>query len=256
MVSENQKQMINSNTDKKNKRPEPKNMNAVSGAMPVRIKFSKNGDLIYISHLDLNRTMQRIIIRAGIPIWYSEGFNPQPKLVFSSPLSIGCASDCEYMDIKLVKEIDFQEALKRLNECAPEGLVFHEMYAQKSKFTEIAFAEYEIVISDSGDSEKSELAQKINELFSKPVYLMKRSKSGENETDICRFINRISAVSEENLIKISCVLCADSANYLNPEYIVTALKNKFGILHGDIIKEWYTITRKNLLKSDGETSFI
>ena len=67
----------------------------------VRIKFSKVGDLMFISHLDLARTMQKIILRSGIDIWYSEGFNPQPKMVFALPLPTGAESVCELLDITL-----------------------------------------------------------------------------------------------------------------------------------------------------------
>ena len=52
----------------------------------IRIKFKKTGRLKYISHLDLCRTMQPAMIRAKIPLWYTEGFNPHPKMVFAQPL--------------------------------------------------------------------------------------------------------------------------------------------------------------------------
>ena len=75
----------------------------------VRIKFSKVGDLMYISHLDLARTMQRIILRSELDIWYSEGFNPQPKMVFAQPLPTGVESVCELLDIKLNSYMDCEE---------------------------------------------------------------------------------------------------------------------------------------------------
>lgn len=58
-----------------------------AGRFTVRLKFRKVGDLQYISHLDLQRTFNRVIKRSGIPVWYTQGFNPHMKLVFSSPLS-------------------------------------------------------------------------------------------------------------------------------------------------------------------------
>ena len=71
----------------------------------IRIKFTKVGSLQFISHLDLNRTMTTVMIRAKIPIYYSEGFNPHPKMVFALPLSIGAESVCELLDIKIVEDI-------------------------------------------------------------------------------------------------------------------------------------------------------
>ena len=55
--------------------------------IPIRAKFYKVGSLQFISHLDLMRTMTRNMVRAGIPAWYSQGFNPRLKLTFSLPLS-------------------------------------------------------------------------------------------------------------------------------------------------------------------------
>ena len=73
--------------------------------MQIRAKFYKIGMLQYISHLDLMRTMTRTLTRAGIPAWYSQGFNPRLKITFSLPLSIGTQSECEFFDIKLVLKI-------------------------------------------------------------------------------------------------------------------------------------------------------
>ena len=84
----------------------PESMN--KGPKPqksVRVKFTKTGSLKFISHLDLNRTMQEVIVRSKLPVWYSEGFNPHPRIVFSPPLSVGVSSLTEFMDFKLVEEV-------------------------------------------------------------------------------------------------------------------------------------------------------
>ena len=71
----------------------------------VRIKFCKTGSLQFISHLDLQRTFHRILVRAGIPMWYTKGFNPHAKLVFGMPLSVGTESVCEMADLKIERKI-------------------------------------------------------------------------------------------------------------------------------------------------------
>ena len=81
----------------------------------LRVKFCKVGNLQYISHLDLVRTMMKIIVRANLPLWYTEGFNPKPKLTFATPLSIGTESVCEFMDIRLTEKIEPQKAIDALN---------------------------------------------------------------------------------------------------------------------------------------------
>ena len=82
----------------------------------LRVKFFKKGRLQYISHLDLVRTMMKIIVRAKLPLWYTEGFNPKPKITFAAPLSIGTESMCEFMDIRLTEKMPAEEAMRRLNE--------------------------------------------------------------------------------------------------------------------------------------------
>ena len=83
--------------------------------IPIRIKFKKYGSLMYVSHLDTAKTMQRIMLRAGIDIWYTEGFNPQPKIVFAVPLPVGVESECEFMDIKINSYMSCEEIASRLS---------------------------------------------------------------------------------------------------------------------------------------------
>lgn len=73
--------------------------------MKVRylIKFTKEADIKFVAHLDLMRTIQRIIRRSGLPIEYSKGFNPHMTLSIAQPLSVGVYSEGEYMDIVLSK---------------------------------------------------------------------------------------------------------------------------------------------------------
>ena len=81
----------------------------------VRLKFCKIGTLQYISHLDLQTTFNRIINRACLPVWYTKGFNPHIKLVFSTPLSVGTESICEYLDIRLDRDMSCEEIKERLH---------------------------------------------------------------------------------------------------------------------------------------------
>ena len=111
---------------------------------PIRARFYKIGMLQYISHLDLVRTMTRIITRAGIPAWYTQGFNPRLKLTFAMPLSIGTQSECEFFDIKLVEPMAPDEVKARLNECLTSEMQVTDVYTSDRKFNEIAWARYEI----------------------------------------------------------------------------------------------------------------
>lgn len=210
----------------------------------LRVKFNKLGRLQYISHLDLVRTMNKIIVRAGLPLWYTEGFNPKPKMIFAAPLSIGTESVAEFMDIRLTEKIDPEEALARLNANMTSEMQCVEAYYPESKFTELKWLSYDINIKTVGASE--ELAEKCRETLSmKTLELLKSTKSGEQIVDIRPLVKSAEVSFDEDLIKISCILSADQSSFLNPEYIVKLLRERCGILtSADLREEYYSILRK------------
>lgn len=202
----------------------------------VRVRFTKTGALQFISHLDLCRTMKSALIRAGAPLWYSEGFNPHPKMVFALPLSIGTESVCEFMDVKLNHETDCERFRSALDEQTTSELSVIKCYMPQSKFSEIAWAEYTLAFDRDITAAEG--------VFDSPCVVMKRSKSGEKETDI-------SALTKKCVItcnKARVLLSAESENYLNPEYTAAAIAEKTGAAE-------HTIMREGIYKADGETKF-
>lgn len=221
----------------------------------IRFKLVKTGSLQFISHLDLHRTINRAIIRAGIPAWYSKGFNPHTKLVFATPLSVGAQSICEYLDVRVDREIEPSVAMERLNaELASDELYFAEAYFPTTSFTDIVWSEYCIEIFNDGMDAGA--ANAVNELFARhEIMMMKRSKAGDREVNIIPYIKRLEAKYEDEKLVINTVLSANSQNYLNPEFIVGAIRREFGILHEDVTKDLYSIMRTAVLCEDGETPF-
>ena len=217
----------------------------------VRLKFKKIGTLQYISHLDLQRTFNRVISRACIPVWYTKGFNPHIKLVFSTPLSVGAQSVCEFLDIRIDREMACEEIMARLNRELTEELCIEEAYIPSSDFSEIEWASYRMELHFENIS--PEWVSVISDtLQTSPVNLIKKTKSGEKEIDIVPMIRSIDVTydSEKGTIVLDAVLKASSAEYLNPEMLIIALKQKHGIFSGDLAKEWYTILRMSTLKAD------
>lgn len=215
---------------------------------PIRIKFSKTGDLMYISHLDLARTMQRIILRAGIDIWYSEGFNPQPKMVFALPLSTGVESVCELLDIKLNSYMSNEEIMERLNQNFPRDMRVIEVYQPSIKFKEIEYAEYTLDLYSPKITEDT--AAKIDMLFSSECLIDKKTKSGVKTVDIRDYIKEITTQGGENHIKISAIVYANNEKNLNPDLIVTAIKKHLDIMTTEGTEEYYTIMRQRFLDSE------
>ena len=217
----------------------------------VRIKFSKTGSLQYISHLDLQRLFGRAAVRAGIPLWYTQGFNPHPKMVFALPLPVGVQSVCELLDVKIDKVIECSEIKDLLNRVLTEELTILDVYEPTTKFAEIGAADYTIEISTPNAD--SELAQKIlTFLTSGGVMMKKHTKSGEKEIDISTMIHQLECVYDASDKKITIEMrCVAGTESLNPEYIVSALK-QYGILpEASLLEESYGIMRKRVLAANG-----
>lgn len=198
---------------------------------PVRVRFTKVGSLQFISHLDLNRTMKTVMIRAGIPIKYSEGFNPHPKMVFALPLSIGTESVCELLDFKITVPMEEAELMQRLNHAFPPEMRVLAAYTPTAKFTDIRYAEYHLE-SDTDFSGEP--------LAADTILMMKRTKSGEKECNIKPMIHSYQKDGQA----LTCVLSASPSDYLNPEYVAKLL----GIPD-------CTILRTRVLLADGRTEF-
>ena len=107
----------------------------------VRLKFRKVGSLQYISHLDLQRTFHRILVRSNIPMWYTKGFNPHAKLVFGVPLSVGTESMCEMADLRIERKISLEDIVKQMNEQLTDEMYVLDAYYPTTKFADTASTE-------------------------------------------------------------------------------------------------------------------
>ena len=210
----------------------------------LRIKFKKTGNLQYISHLDLVRTVHKMLVRVKMPLWYTEGFNPKPKMVFSSSMSIGLQSECEFLDVKITHALDLESVTAALNACSTDELVFLSAYYPTVKFTEIRWASYHISIETENPPEN--LAVLCKEVLAgKPLVVNKYTKSGEKDIDISPSVFDVEAAEgSDGKIEIDLMIYSENGSFLNPEYLITALKDKLGILSGDLLKNKYSVIRR------------
>ena len=106
--------------------------------MKYLIKFSKDGMMKYISHLDIIRLFNRAFKRAGIELEHSQGFNPHPKLVFAQPLSLGYTSDCELAQIDTVEAFKEDMLAHMINDQMPNGISILSCKKQEKETKSIA----------------------------------------------------------------------------------------------------------------------
>ena len=212
----------------------------------VRIVFQKTGNLQYFSHLDLQRTWQRVLVRASIPMWYTQGFNPHSKITFGVPLPVGSEGMEEMVDLRIDRKITPAEIKAQLNAELTDEMQVSEVYIPTTAFSDIAWGTYQMTVKTPGDPVDNAAA--INRIFApdaEPIIMTKRSKSGDKEINILPMIHSVKAVAADGLIKIRATLRAGNTENLNPEYLIKAMRDQLGILPEDGSTEevWYRILR-------------
>ena len=189
----------------------------------LRMRFSKTGRAIYISHLDLMATMQRAFSRAGSRLQYSEGFNPRPQISIALPLSVGTASLCELMDFRLLEEVDITSLAARLNATMPEGITVQEIYEPTRKNAELKWLAVDGLF-EYDDRQVDIIQKQLAAFFARPsIVIEKKTKRGFGEADIRPAIREIAFTAWEDGVHVSAVLSAQSPT-LNPDLLPAALR--------------------------------
>lgn len=185
-----------------------------------RVTFSKTGPLVFISHLDLAHTFVRALNRARIPLRYSEGFSPHPKLVFALPLSVGMAGENEICDIGLREDMDKGEFEARIKAVMPPYIEIKSIEEPTLKLKFVKSADY-IVTSPALVAD----CDKIREILSQDSLItVRKTKSGEKSVDIKAQIISYDAYIKDGDTCLYLTLDATPDGYLNPDYVVKVLR--------------------------------
>ena len=125
----------------------------------IRITFSKFDNAIWIGNLDLHRMWARVFRRNGMPIAYSQGFNPQPRIQFASALPLGLMSKCEILDVWLTEYMSVDEIKVCLSDSLPRGIEINDIkmvdLKEKSLQSQLSSVEYSVYLD--GSISRSEL---------------------------------------------------------------------------------------------------
>ena len=189
----------------------------------LRKRKKKMGRAVYISHLDLMRTMTRAFLRAECRLKYSEGFNPHPNISIALPLSVGCESLCEIMDFRLIEGKDPNDILKSLSVQLPEGIEALEIYGYERKVKDIKWIRISGVF-EYDERDAAEMAEKLNAFYSRGnIVISKKTKRGVGETDIRPAVKEIEFAQEGADVRLNAVISAQEPT-LNPELLADALR--------------------------------
>ena len=191
----------------------------------IRVTFTKLGKLKYISHLDLQRAIHRMLVRSGLPIAYSEGFNPHPRLNIALPLSIYQEGE------RLTEDVEGEVITESLRKAAfPEMEIIKAEVAVGKLHTKRALWRLEL--------ETDMPLEEIKNAFNGEMVVTKRSKSGDKQVDISPMTKFIAVEGAENGVILRVELNAAGNDYLNPSYVAA--------FFGDRVKLKRTV-RENII---------
>lgn len=208
-------------------------------------KYSKTGNLKYISHLDVLRFIQRAVKRAGINAKYSEGFNPHMKTSFGFPLSLGTESVGEYFEIELNEDVSPDDFVKRMNAVMPKEMqILKSSYSDESQslMARSAYAEYIIGI-ESEDLNMDKLNDLLAEMLENGVVYLREKKNKKNklvtkEINTKEYINFLKAEKvNENRAKIQAAFITTESGSMKVDEFLKLLKERaFKIDYNTIMK--------------------
>ena len=190
-----------------------------------RLLFTKTGEAVWMSHLDLMRLFQRAFKRAGLPLTHTQGYNPRPSVSIALPLSVGVESVCELLDFDLEGEmLPCQEITDRVNRALVPGITVLQTLPECRKIRDIALLDCQVTMEyDAGIPEGAEAA--IGALFAQAhLEVEKKGKNGLVMQDIIPMIRnlRLTTVDAHTMCIHARVCCQNPS--LNPMLLVAAIE--------------------------------
>ena len=202
----------------------------------LRLLFAKTDRAVYISHLDLMHVLQRVFLRAGYQLKYSEGFNPHPVISIAVPLSVGAASVCELLDFTLLDEnLDESKIIEKLNEKMPEGITALEVYEPTRKASGIKWLRVSGVYEYDARN-AAEMAEKLTAFYAAAeIPVVRKTKRGEGVLDIAPHIREMKVEAGEGIVTVEAVISVNEPT-INPDLLVNALKQNAADIAPDFAK--------------------
>lgn len=215
--------------------------------MKVRVVFTKEPQLRWISHLDLIKTIEKALRRAQVPLALSQGFNPRPKMSIAAPLALGLSSKSELLDFELQVRVDLKALQTKINEHLPEGLEFIQLYEVPSKgpslMSLVTVSHYQFRFFKS--LKVLEL-EKIVELINQKEELLfeVEQKRRTRTIDLKPGIFALYTTDDCGEIFLNAVLETSSSRFIRPNYIVDLINEH---LQEPLELEDYIIQREKIL---------
>ena len=192
----------------------------------LRLTFSKVGPTRFIGHLDLARTLERVLNRAKIPVTYSQGFNRRPRMQMAAALPLGFTSECEVVDILLDERVDPTNTKEQLMTKMAPGILLHTIEevpldAPLLQNCTIA-AVYRVTLLDPVDT--TALQQTINDLMAADSHIRQRERGRKRKPyDLRPLIEELSLVEAAESPTLHMRLLLQEGKTGRPDEVLYAL---------------------------------
>lgn len=193
----------------------------------LRLIFGKKKQIKYIGHLDLVLAWERALRRAQIPLAYSKGFNPQPRIQIASSLPLGTTSSAEIMDILTTQPVEPAAALERIRPALPEGIELHSVEPIPLKAPTLQHllrqAEYQVIVET--DLPAEEIVRRIEDLLQAEKIIQTRQRKKQfEEIDLRPWLHDLELESiGDGEVRLHMRLTAGQFGNLRPEDVLKAL---------------------------------
>lgn len=203
--------------------PSPVTQPAHLNRQRVRITFARGENARYVGHLDMVRTWERIIRRADLPIAYSEGFNPRPRLTFAAALPVGCTSDGEVLDVILSERRDLADVRERLDRAVPAGIQMVDVaevpYSAPALQTQTRAAEF--VVKPAADQPVEAVQARVRSLLDAP--LIERTRRDKTYNLRPLILDLWVEIAEDGRFAVGMRLKAEESGTGRPDEVAAAL---------------------------------
>jgi len=223
-------------------------------ANPVRLRYSKRGKIRWISHRDVARALERAFRVTQLPLAFTEGFSPRPKVSFGLALSTGHESDAEYLDLVFAEEVDLEPLAVSLTEALPEGMavtgavpLMERAPALQEAVTAVVWR-VEPVAADGAPIDASELGAHVERALGMPALPTSKRRKGRDVTeDVLPFI-RQCVVRDTNPVSIEMELITQPRS-AKPGEILAGIARATGMSAG--LEEAQVLRTHQWIERDG-----
>lgn len=196
----------------------------------VRFRFRRGPEAVFISHLDFVRTLERAVRRAELPIAFTQGFHPHPRISFASALPVGVLSEAEYVDMEFSAPVLARDASETLSRALPLGLSVTAArgvpLSAGALAAAICAASYEMVFAREDIPDPKGLAEAVRELSGgREIFVQKESKGKVKEIDLGAMVYEAAVLdSPEGQVAIAFTGKSGSEGNVRPEDIISYLE--------------------------------